>query len=655
MLRAMVRTTAWIAGSVVLVIASACGEGDELAELVVPEGCNPLASDADCLLPYPSDFFRVDDPELPAGKRVVLGDAAAVTGTDGTPLDLTALHPADGYSCGTQILALFPSGVDPDPLVFHTEDVTESLGDASPTVLVEVDTGERVLHFAELDPRAETDARRALAIRPLVRLRDGTRYVVAVRGLAGPGGAPVPVPEGFRRLRDREGAAGHPVLGPLAERYERDIFPVLEAAGVARDELLLAWDFTTATERNVTGDLLAIRDDVLARLEQAPPVITPTEVADDVDEHVARLIYATLEVPLYLDSAEPGARLRYDEAGQVVAGGTAEVPITILVPRSVAGAAPGALEPRLLQYGHGFFGSRAEVEGDFVPVLADRLGLVVVAADWWGMSQADLAGLLDAIATDPSGTFAFTDRVHQAMANLLWLAAAARTTLLDLPELQVGAAPDADREHLYYYGISNGHILGGTYVALSPDIERATLGSGGADYSFMMFRAHPFASFLYVIGLFVPDALDVQKLATLGQTTLDRIDPLTYAPHVLADPYPGSPARRRLLMQIGVGDSEVPNLAAHLHARALGLPQLVPGPRTIPALDDVSAPVDGSAIVEFDFGIDPLPGIEAIPPEDENVVHEAVRRLDASMDQVDAFFRPDGRIEATCDGACDPE
>jgi len=36
-------------------------------------------------------------------------------------------------------------------------------------------------------------------------------------------------------------------------------------------------------------------------------------------------------------------------------------------------------------------------------------------------------------------------------------------------------------------------------------------------------------------------------------------------------------------------------------------------------------------------------------------VHRGVRRLGASMRQIDAFFRPDGRIEATGDGPCDPE
>ena len=38
-----------------------------------------------------------------------------------------------------------------------------------------------------------------------------------------------------------------------------------------------------------------------------------------------------------------------------------------------------------------------------------------------------------------------------------------------------------------------------------------------------------------------------------------------------------------------------------------------------------------------------------------NKGHNGVRRLDASMRQLDAFLRSEGRIEHTCDGPCDPE
>ena len=79
-----------------------------------------------------------------------------------------------------------------------------------------------------------------------------------------------------------------------------------------------------------------------------------------------------------------------------------------------------------------------------------------------------------------------------------------------------------------------------------------------------------------------------------------------------------------------------------------------PSPRDIDELDTVTGPTSATSIVEFDFGISPLPGAEA-KAGDENDVHSDLRKLIASKDQVDALFRPDGVIEHTCDGVCDPE
>ena len=41
-----------------------------------PPACYADIDETDCLLPYPSDFFLVDDTSLPGGARVVIPDAA---------------------------------------------------------------------------------------------------------------------------------------------------------------------------------------------------------------------------------------------------------------------------------------------------------------------------------------------------------------------------------------------------------------------------------------------------------------------------------------------------------------------------------------------------------------------------------------------------
>ena len=559
------------------------------------------------MLPYPSDVFRVEDPEIVGGFRIRVEGEALPVRRDGTPTDLLSLHPTDGFSPGSQILVLFPGGVDPGNLVHPTRDPERSLEESSPTVLLEAETGRRILHFAELDPRAGDDARRGLLIRPLERLGLSARYVVAIRGLVDRAGAPVVAPRAFAAIRDRR-VGGHPVVGPVARRFERDVFPVLADAGVDRSGLQLAWDFTTASEENLTRDLLRVRDDLLARLDASPPPVTILRVRDDVDEHVFRRIQATVRVPLYVGHEYPGARLRRDDAGNVVAVGEADVPFTVHVPRSLAtGGGPG----RLLQYGHGFFGFREEAGSRFPTSFADRFGYVIVAADWWGMEFPDQIGVGLDIAFEPELALRFTDRLHQGFANFLAVADAAMRTLPAIPEVRIDGRLPYDPSRIHYYGISQGGILGGTYAALSPHVDRAVLGVGGACFPFMMFRAKPFELFLSAIELQAPDPLDQQKAVVGIQGSFDRIDPLTYAHRVLADPFPGSPVDRQVLMQIGIGDAQVPNLASHLHARAMGIPHLGPAPREIPRIDRVEGDVP-SALVEFDFGIDPPPGIS--PP-----------------------------------------
>lgn len=624
------------------------GEGG--TSLAVPAGCNPLASEGDCLLPYPSDVFRQSEG---AGFVVRYPEATWIR-FEGEGIDVAARYPQDGFSVGTPILALLPGGVEPSNLVFYTDDVSRSTGPESPTIVLDPETGERIEHFAELDPNTDELARKALILRPLTRLTPGKRYVVALRGLRAPSGELAPAPPRFLDLRDAEGAAD-PAIASLSARYEAEVFAPLEAAGVARSELQLAWDFTTRTDQSAIGDMLAMREDLLAKLEVSAPEVSIESVAENPTSHTARKIEAVMRVPLYVDSAEPGAALNR-EGGKVAAKGEVEVPFTIWVPKSVAERGPEDEPARLLQYGHGFFGERYEVDGSAAQ-LANERGFVVVATDWWGMSASDRGVLVGDLVVDPANTMRFSDRVHQGMANQLALAEVAARVLPTLPELEVQGESAYDPSEVYFYGISMGHILGGTYLALSPRVSRGVLEVGGANFSMMMFRAQPFAAFLALLMLNDVEALDQQKFAALAQHGFDRLDPFSYAPYVLRERLPGAPTERRVLMRVGIGDASVPNLGTYMHARALGVPLLsVPGEESSPTpigLERVSSPHDGSGISIYDFGIEA--STVATPPTEGNVVHDGLRRLEAAKEQLDRFLRPGGLVEHTCEGPCDPE
>src|SRR5690606_21956844 len=142
------------------------------------------------------------------------------------------------------------------------------------------------------------------------------------------------------------------------------------------------------------------------------------------------------------------------------------------------------------------------------------------------------------------------------------------------------------------------------------------------------------------------------QLSQLMSVVMERVDPITYTTHLVRDTFPGSPAERRVLMQIGMSDTQVPNLASHLQARSSGIPLLQPSPREIFGVDTVTSPHDGSAMVEFDFH-EPVPDLRAMPNEGGNPVHEGVRTLDAAIAQIDEFLKKDGTIANFCHGVCD--
>ena len=631
--------------------------GEPLPPAEVPAGCNPIAYAHDCMLPYPSDWYLVPDDALPGGVRVELTPEAAPRSMAGAIVDPLVAHPADGFSQHMPILALFPAGIDTTNLTFHPDGGDATLTSASPTLLVRADTGELVPHWVELDAMAEDPTRQALIVRPFVRLADGARYIVAFQGLVGRDGARVPAPLGFAHIV-AGAVAGDPVLAPLAARYEADIFPALAQLGVARGDLQLAWDFTTATEARNTADMLAMRDDLLARLDADGPALKIDAVMPDFSAEMALRVEGRIEVPLYLEEDEPMARLHRGPDGAVAANGTHWVPFTLQVPRTIWPLAAGFDPRRIIQYGHGFFGEREEINFGAMRSFSGERGFVMVATEWVGMALEDQGDVIDTFFASPSEAFVFTDRVHQALANQIALSHALRTSIAASAAVQAFGEPIYDPEQLHWYGISQGSIFGVTFMALSPVIEKAVLDVGGGPYSLMMTRSGSFADLFTLLKVAVgDDPLLIQKVIAMSQHTWDRVDPLTYAAHVLTEPYADSPARA-LMFTYGVGDHSVTNVASHLMMRATGLALLDPPAEAPWGVETTPAPATGSAAIVVDFMWPNPAGIESkLPdkPPDEQNVHEAVRRNPKIRDAIDAFLQPDGKIANFCDGPCDPQ
>lgn len=629
-------------------------ESPPAEQFTPPTGCNPIAAEWDCFYPFPSDHFRVMGSQ--GTPRVLLSNEvmAYQSGVDPSPetaLDFPSMFAMDGFSNTQQLAVRIPGGVTLTDLVMpYASDVTltSDLGPSASadhgTLLLDTETGSFVPHYADVD-RAPADPNdHLLMIRPAVRLVSGRRYVAALHGLSNPAGAAVVPPASFAALRDN--TAG----GALQTHMNDKVFAPLVAAGVERASLQLAWDFTVQSEASAKGDLLRVRELALAEFAKAPPAVTIVSVTEDPDAYIARRVEGELTVPLFVEQPTAAVRLVRGPDGRPVQNGTVQVPFTALIPKSVwSGTTPGPA--RVLQFGHGFFGSRNEIT-TFPHRLGDQAGMIVVAVDWLGMSSGDAAALAVDLLTTGKMAPRFVERAHQGMVNQLALSEAVANGLFDHPQLQKDGKSLTDGKFIGFYGISQGHILGGTYAALSTRIDHFALEVGGASFGLMMSRAAPFKPFFEMLTGASGTQAGAQKLMLLLMPILDRIDPATWAEHVRDKPLPGSPATRQLLLRDGLADTQVPNIAHHLHVRLLGLPQLTPVARPLWGMTLVDGP-QPSGFLEYDFGEKPK-DVHGMPAGG-NQVHGGLRELPAAMEQIDRFLRPGGLVEWTCDGPCDPE
>src|SRR4051794_12419736 len=240
-----------------------------------PQACDPL-DPAQCMLPYPNDWFTKPDATSATSRRLDLNVLAMPHNVAGKPVEPQEWNRSDGFSAGAQILTVVPgmtknediaaSGIPPVTNLGTNDDPTVDPG----VVLLDTQTGQRVPVWGEVDqyvdeagPVQTGSVQQDLMIHPAINLTDGHNYIVALRHLVTdpPTGTLAQPSASFKAYRD--GTA--PVTDPRRAHME-NIFSTLAQAGIGRSDLYLAWDFTTASTNNVTGRLLAIRDDAFHQL-----------------------------------------------------------------------------------------------------------------------------------------------------------------------------------------------------------------------------------------------------------------------------------------------------------------------------------------------------------------------------------------------------
>jgi hypothetical protein len=663
---------------------------------------------AECLLPYPSSHFLVDDGSTATGVRVNLPAQGmpAVTGPAVLPDPYNEL---DGFSPLGPVLMHFPQGVDLElsdaarllapgccgqpagPPWVDTRTYTDrSLDSDSPSLLIDADTGEHVLHWLEVDGRAQggdIPGRQALFLRPGISLTPGHRYIVAMRNLKTPGGADVVAEAPFAALRD-----GTPTADPTIEArrayMESQVFSVLTDLGIDRASLVLAFDFTVQSDSQLTRQLLSMRDqafDWLQTVEDTPGLETFTvDTVDTNDCNVAgtviwKHIAGTFESPLFLDGqpVQTGVQfLNVDANDMPVQNGFMNAPYDITIPCSIM---DNGIPNRPIVLGHGIFGTGEQMALYVPPLKAqwEDWNYIAGATDWIGLSaRRDTSGddlwILGNIIGVPNNKFnnfpAFVDRLRQGVLNTLVLGKMMklglfnRNTAFDHP-LGGGGVFPGPSEDMYYYGISLGGIYGTLFSALTPDVERFGLDVPAISFGCLLQRSTQFSAFDALIqAVGVTDPMQNAILISLLNELWVSAEPAGYATHITTDRLPGSGNPAKILYDQSWLDLQVSNQCTETAVRTLGIPNLVGSLQSgLADIPDVAGPV-ASANVTWDSGafdiFNPLhqpyiPPLSNIIPPQTCDPHNGPRQIPAAVHQLLAFLQPGGMITNTCDGTCD--
>ncbi len=639
-----------------------------------------------CLLPFPDDFHTVKDKSTPTGRRVDFTDASMPQNVRKEPIDAAAYNLNDGFSPGQTIVLRVPGLDTPEALAATNPVGLTDLGrytkKGSRVVVVDMTNGKRWPIWVEIDSNASTPDRTALLVHPARNFAAGHRYAIGLRKLSDGAGNRLEAPEGFRYYRD-DLPSKEPAIDAQRKRFDQ-VFRGLRKGEVKRRSLYLAWDFTVASDDNIAGRMLHIRDAAFAGLGDtnladgvvrgAAPSFTVDSVDPDPDPEIDRRVRGTFTVPCYLtNSCEPPATFTLDPQGKPVRKGNYVANFDCIVPNSAVDG-PGAAPGRASLYGHGLLGSASEVSSFAQRSLAETHGFVFCATDQIGFSSGDIpntVGILGDLGRFPE----LVDRTQQGLLNELLLGRLMihPDGLVSDPAFQAAGAPVIDTSRLYYNSNSQGGILGGALTAVAPDFTRAALGVPAMNYSVLLNRSIDFDTYKAFLDPAYPDPMTQQLALSLIQMLWDRGEANGYAHRMTDDPLANTPAHE-VLLNVAFGDHQVTTWQADVEARTVGAeihgPVVYegrwPGVDVAWEIPRISAyPFAGSAIVYWDGGPvrpDPAnPGtlIGTGPPPITNTPntsgedpHGLPRVAAAEQQLVSDFLRPDQQsaITDTCLG-----
>ncbi|MEX1220153.1 MAG: hypothetical protein WEB05_07170, partial [Solirubrobacterales bacterium] len=444
----------------------------------VPLGANPDRCDfldpTECLYPFANDYFTRLDESTDTGRRLDIKLQSTPHNIDGTNIGVTDINRGDGFSPGNMIVLKIP-GLD-TPEAFDNSglvpitDTGSYLDPDQSVVVIDAETGERHPIWAELDSNPTTvdpsdgspgginsDPDNTnevnLIVRPAKNFEYGHRYIVAFRNLRDAQNSPISAPLGFRVYRDRL-RTRQAVVEARRQHMSSVIADVVSKAGLSRGSLYMAWDFTVASERSITGRAVQIRDDAFSRLgdsnladrlidgdspgfqilgycdrdkiDGGPNCGGGVEKPGNEADYLRVIEGRLTGVPCYLNQngCAPGSIFDLEGDGDVNFNPsfTMNVPFRCFIPETIqplgegGSVVPGAAGV----YGHGLLGDYKQITSAGPVNVGRDGGSVWCGANWDGFSSGDLLSVIDSLK-DISNFNKLVDRMQQGFVNFMLL------------------------------------------------------------------------------------------------------------------------------------------------------------------------------------------------------------------------------------------
>ena len=557
-------------------------------------------NDKSAYVPFPDDFYLVDDATTRTGHRVYIRVPELETNL--TALFDSVLTPTrslDGMSPLAPIVIALPDVVDPTSVPTTARASTDPFATLA---LFDVDPASasylrRVPFDALLLDEANFDgsAAHTLVVFPAIPLvpRGKYAFVVTNRALVAPS-RPLEPSAFFTTVAEGRAATEDELrLAPVL----RNVFDELKKTSppIRIDDVALALGITVRSDDDIPKDLLSVR----AKVEStAPPSFAITDVAADTTSgsDVAAIVQGTWST---LDWSNGAPFIARDSSGVPTPLGNVTLDFTLALPKtSLTRAAP------IVMYQHGQPGNApSEVPGIAQSGLA-KAGFAVIGFTDVANREIIPNGNIEQLDVDALVTL-LTDHDLPDYLSLLTHAdqlsfLRMMPTLGSVDVLPLGApdgSPDIDvAAPLSYLGISQGSVHGIGLMAFAPEVHSAALVAGAGRFIATLIHqsSEPLYQGIASVYTTMTRAEFYAGNATV-QMDFDRQDPQNLARFVYRSPLDlGVSGRASILMSEGLGDTFVPIYSTRAGAAQLGIVQLEPHAENVPFLSTAAAPLQGN-------------------------------------------------------------